>query len=87
MVRVNEYIQYKIYPKGVRTDIVESDITLSGVKDVYPISKPDGKLLNGFLKKIGHLPKECDFKTHFVIYFIDYEHAPSSQPLIDDPEE
>lgn len=80
MQRVNEYIQYKIYPKGIKTDIVEADITLSGAKNIYPISKPNGKLLNGFLKKIGHLPKECDFKTQFVIYFIDYDNAPSDIP-------
>lgn len=84
MVRVNEYIQYKIYPKGVNTKEVEEDITLSGVKHIYPISKPNTKLLNGFIKKIGKLPKECDFKTQFVVYFIDYENAPSKlSPPID----
>lgn len=80
MVRVNEYIQYKIYPKGVKSEVVESDITLSGVKHIYPISKPNSKLLNGFIKKIGSLPKECDFKTQFVIYFIDYSNAPNEYP-------
>lgn len=80
MVRVNDYISYKVYPKGVKTELVESDITLSGVKHVYPICKPNGKLLNGFLKKIGQLPKECDFKTQFVVYFIDYDRAPSEIP-------
>lgn len=84
MQRVNEYIQYEIYPKGVKAEIVESDIKLSGVKHIYPISKPNGKLLNGFIKKIGHLPKECDFKTQFVIYFIDYENAPSNIPSYED---
>lgn len=80
MVRVNEYIQYKIYPKGVKSEVVESDITLSGVKHIYPISKPNSKLLNGFIKKIGSLPKECDFKTQFVIYFVDYSNAPKEYP-------
>lgn len=84
MVRVNDYISYKVYPKGVKESVIEEDITLSGVSHIYPISKPNTKLLNGFLKRIGSLPKECDFKTQFVIYFVDYSKAPDREPPIRD---
>lgn len=81
MVRVNEYISYKIYPKGTKDNVIEEDIHLSGAHDIYPISKPSVRLLNGFIKRIGHLPKDCDFKTQFVVYFIDYNNAPEIPPL------
>jgi len=87
MVQVNDYIWYKIYPKGVKDAIIESDISSSGISTIYPISKPYTKFLNGFIKKIGHLPKECDFKTHFVVYFVDYKNAPKEIPLIEESED
>jgi hypothetical protein len=84
MVKVNDYISYKVYPKGVKSEVIEADITLLGVKHVYSISKPNVKLLNGFLKKVGSLPKDCDFKTHFVMYFINYALAPKEIPSYED---
>ena len=84
MQRVNDYISYKVYPKGVKSDVIEEDIASSGIKTIYPVSKPGVKLLNGFIKKIGSLPKECDFKTQFVVYFIDYSKAPPSVPPIEE---
>lgn len=80
MTIVNEYISYKIYPKGVKSDVVESDIERYGIRTIYPISNPGVKRLNGFLKKIGKLPDNCDFQKEFVIYFIDYDKAPKEIP-------
>lgn len=84
MQQVNDYIWYKIYPKGVKDSVIEADITSSGIKSIYTVSKPNTKLLNGFIKKVKHLPKECDFKEQFIVYFIDYERAPHEAPLIDE---
>ena len=83
MVKVNDYISYKVYPKGVESSVVLNDIKTSGITSIYPVSKPNVKLLNGFIKKIGSLPKECNFTTHFVIYFIDYQKAPITIPAIE----
>lgn len=83
MVKVNDYISYKVYPKGVDSSVVLTDIRNSGTSNIYPVSKPSIKLLNGFIKKIGSLPKECDFATQFVIYFIDYKKAPLPIPCIE----
>jgi methylmalonyl-CoA mutase cobalamin-binding subunit len=76
LVRVNDSITYKVYQKGIKNDQIKNDqifneLKEEGVTNIYTVGRPDDKLVNGLIKKIGHLP-DINYATNFVVFRIRY---------------
>ena len=77
LVRINEAITYKVYPKADKNErYIYKELREEKATNIYSVGTTDTDVLNGFLSKIDSLPK-VDFSTHFVIFRIDYSKLPA----------
>lgn len=68
-VTISDGLSYKIYDRKDLGKAYE-EMKAENKTHIYPVGTKDAKVINGFLKHIKGIP--INFKTHLIIFFLDY---------------